>query len=1435
MFPKNPKPIRREIPRGIIESIVFYVKGTEDNKHAGYIEIKDKSSNDSNGIQDLHMGTTSRHKICTTCGNNKLNCHGHPGYINLSYPVKSPMYLERLTKWLKVICHKCGHPIIDTSSFSDAANKAEGNKCRTPGCNFTQPHVIKGKKSTDTNIYITETGSNNRKVQRAMFNHEIFEILSRVSDETVKRFKAQSHPSKMILYTINAVANTVRPDEFVAVGGRSTQNHTTKALSSIMSKNISLPKVIPDMKQLSQNAKLKQDYADLERAVYDMIRGASASAVKQNAGGRQLKSLANDQGSKKGTYRQNGLGRKTFVVGRAVITGDPALKIDEIGIPESAASTFSIPETVQPWNIDRLNTYFNNKQNRYPGCSHVIMYKNNRQYDVTTPAFQKYKLQYGDTLIRNLIDGDWVNFNRQPSALNSSVSGFCVKILKKGNTFRMNPSACNAFNADFDGDQMNILLPKSIAAVNEVQMISNVSNWFISHKTQTPIVGSFQDGLIGLFKFSHHEHKMDKFHAMQLCSNSIGDFRFKKAPDKTYTSHEIISMMLPDINILDRKPGMYKKEFTQYIDYSPEDTSLVISRGKHISGVLDKKFAGQGSNGSIYHIIYNEYGAKKALDVIYSIQQCTNEFMYNSGFTVGLDDIKMSDKSLIEMNHKVSKLIADAVEVNNRLVQRQLYPPIGVSLREHHEDLVVKALNPGSELADSIMENVGNYRENGILSLVLSGSKGKIQNLFSILGILGQQTIEGFRPPRSFAMERTSPYFPKSDLDPLAHGYVPQSFKRGISPKSFLFTSMESRISLINVALSTAKGGEQNRNAIKALESIIVHSGYYTQKHRSISQILYAGTGVDPRFAESVKYPTIKLSNKEFEDKYHVNIKTLDRKQQTPEIKKILDSEFEKIAIDRENYRNAMINDEQVNIINSDLSDSGKQPINVHRIMTDVIHNNGSENYKISDLDIKSAVSAIDKFCNNFSYVFMNDVQESIGAPRPEFYDRSLTLFKILIRSHLCVANMIKPGKVITNDMLQIILDKIRKKFQLALIEYGSSVGIFAAECLTEPLVQAALDSKHRAGANSGSKTSAINKAIELFTIKPTEKMANPYMVLRVLSEYETNQVRVQEIANQIEMLKFGSFIISEAIIFEEFGNPVGKYSEEKSIYVDFFETTPNAQVPKNMSKFCIRFELNKEEMLIKNLTLYTFINVIIEKYGKDLVPIYNSELSDNLIVRCHIRNSFFSDRKQTAHEDVNALMHQITSDIIRGVNGVYNAYTIDTKISEITDDGRIESKTIYFIQTDGSNLADAIEHPMLDPTKCYCDSVMEMYEIFGIETARDKLRDEIFTVMKNDSRAHTTVFADEMTVTGMPTPINESGLKAREKHDILLRASFRNSTKIITAGALDGSRNPVHSTSSSLLLGQPMKFGTHFPTICINQQFIMENAKNFEQLVETL
>lgn len=1451
------------IPYAEISNITLFVLGNNDNQKDSFVDIKyqDASKHNTpypNGVYDLHMGTTDLEFTCLTCQHGKRLCPGHPGRLDLKYPVQSPLFLKEIQKWLKCICFACGKPILGMEKL-DAIIEARVPKfkildtyliltrsvknLKCPSCGTLHPHVTKDR-ADNISLFIEwyetktlEAGNkpkllNKKPIQ--LFPHEIEAIFNRITNETVQKFGKPiiCHPKKYILRKLRAPPNTIRPDLKKIGSGRSNNNDVTVLLQNIIKVNQNFPDEIPP--QIDTESDLAKDIHLLELHVYEMIKGSSSLSKRglSNNSKKPLVSIAKRLPRKVGRIRRNLMGRRANHMARSFITCDPGLRIDEIGVPLIIAQTLDIPIHVRPYNYEQCMIYFMNGDKRYPGCK-KIKKKSTGNIHSITQIKEDFKLEIGDIIYRDLIEDDIVDFNRQPSLEPSSISSMKVKIMYESHTIRLNVTACPLFNADFDGDAMNIIVPRSSRTINEVAQLASPKQRFISYKNGSPIMGEAQDSLVGMAELTRTKTKMDKLHAMRMFSNIPVYHDFSALPfDHIYTGREVVSALFCETGMLinfNRTAKYYDKILAPYRNYDPLDIKVEIDRGVLKTGILDKSSIGEGVGGGIFHIIHNQYGARAAIETSFQLQQFALTYLFNRGITVSIRDLLIPRKAIEEIHDIESSLIAESIQITDKLNQGKIVAPLGKTIEEHYEALQKEALNPGDKLWPPLFTSI-DVEYNCFDKLIMYGSKGKLENFRNISTAVGQIEINGERMKENFG-RRAIAYFMRYDPDPGSRGHISNSYMSGLSVSEFFFHAQDNRYQLINKALSTSITGMYNRMAVKNLESHIIDNMRRVNKSGRIIQLLYGADGVDPRFLEKVFVPIAKadLNEKLFHETFHgaSTLKILGIKPTTA-LTTALDAEYDQLCLDRKQFIDIYLKREPA--AGRIYQEETIVPIHVKRIIDDTLYNLGLKTRNASDLNPLNTIAAVRTLCSNLVYCLLNEIQERKQSPVAKYMQVSTTILKILVRSYLNVATLVRMG--VTNAALEIITRQIKYTYIQSLISYGTAVGIIAAQSISEPLTQMVLDSHHSSGVAS-TKKKGMERVREILNAKPTDKMKAPSMNIFVKSEYHADRTKVQEIANHIEMLIVSQFTKRWDIFYEAYGKPEHPDYVDEARLIKEFEKYNVIKPPSDLVNWCIRLSINKLMLIEKQITMDSMYSAIRKAYPFTHV-IYTTDNSENMFMRIYARNTI-SKKGDLTVDQMRTLTHRILSTTIRGIDGINAAYVKETTRNFLQPDGAIKSSKIYYIFTDGTNLRGVLMNPYVDRRLVQSDSIQETKTHFGIEEGRSKdINELIEQVGDSASYRHFTMYSDEKTYTGNITSIDRYG-SAKRDTSFMLRISDASPISVIENSAINALGDTLEGVSPPIMIGKNPHIGDLYNTFKIDEQFVIDNTQNLEKLLDDL
>jgi DNA-directed RNA polymerase II subunit RPB1 len=453
--------------------------------------------------------------------------------------------------------------------------------------------------------------------------------------------------------------------------------------------------------------------------------------------------------------------------------------------------------------------------------------------------------------------------------------GHRVKVMPYS-TFRLNLSVTSPYNADFDGDEMNLHVPQSDETRAEVQNLCMVPKQIVSPQKNAPLMGIVQDTLLGVYKMSRRDNFIPIEQVMPILMwvpdwDGIVPEPAILKPRALWSGKQIVSMAFPrEVNITqlenDAKPSPHN---------DIKDQSLMIKGGQLIFGQIKKKVVG-ASAGGVIHIIFNELGSDAAVKFFNACQRIVNWWLLHYGFSFGVGDTipdpktaEMIASAVTAAKNKVEEIIIEAT-------QDKLEPLPGMTIRTTFESTVQKFLNEGREGGGKAAQ--GSLKDfNNVVQTVVSGSKGSTVNISQMVALVGQQAVEGNRIPYGFKY-RTLPHFSKDDYSPESRGFVENSYLRGLTPSEFFFHAMAGREGLIDTAVKTAETGYIQRRLVKALEDVMVkYDGTVRNSMGDIVEFIYGEDGLDGAHIEKQSIDTLALGNTAFEKGYKVDVLTTDR------------------------------------------------------------------------------------------------------------------------------------------------------------------------------------------------------------------------------------------------------------------------------------------------------------------------------------------------------------------------------------------------------------------------------------------------------------------------------------------------------------------------------------------------------------------------------
>ena len=1497
-----------------VTGLQFSIMSPEEIKKQSVVEITKHETYDKDipvvkGLFDSRMGTTDMGRTCNTCGLDNLGCPGHFGHVELAKPVYNYHFIDITIKILKCVCFRCGKLKINKNTALIDELKKKSNKKRwtdiyelssavsrcgeenDDGCGCMQPHRYKldginGIQTIwkDLEIPASET------YLTAEYVKTLFE---KISDEDCNLLGFSSvwcRPEWLICTMFPVPPPAMRPTVKQGDSQRMDDDLTHKLSEIVKFNNVLKTKI---------NSFARKEIIDdwYNMVVYHIVtfidneqQGISQATHRS---GRPIKAIRQRLKGKEGRLRSNLMGKRVDFSARSVITPDPNIDLDQLGVPIKIATNLTFPETVNRFNIDELKKYIKNGPDKWPGAKSIIKNNGNR-FTINNTNKAEIILEIGDKLNRHIVDNDWVLFNRQPSLHRMSMMGHRVKVMD-GDTFRLNVSVTPPYNADFDGDEMNMHVPQSFQAMSELINIASVNHQIISPRENKPIITVVQDTLLGLYKLTQSEIiRFSKGNNIVYTSNTnIYDTTsspndYKLVDSCVYTYKQMINI-ISDLSTYDgsipKSDNSYEKngnkinlwsgksilsyiipknvnlemENASYDNINPDDGDLLkklisdhtdkinivkILKGQIQHGTFDKGLFSETSKGLI-HTIFNDLGPDRTNDFINDLQKIVTQVLLIEGFSIGISDM-IADK---RTNEKINSIIHQRKDQIDEILQ-EFHMNIfeGISGQNNNDffegkvnSILNKTINETGKIALSNLDP-----KNRATSMINSGSKGKLTNIAQMTACLGQQNVDGKRIPYGYD-GRTLPHYYKYDDSSEARGFIKNSFISGQTPQEFFFHAMGGREGLIDTAVKTAQTGYVQRKLVKATEDLTVNYDYSVRSSSgTIVQFTYGNDGMDAMHVESQSLYLTKLDPSKLMEKYYFDDKTpwtkYYSKTSVDKCKNIKQETLDNIFYELLDHREYLVSV----IFGGNVQNNINFPVNIERIV---------ENF--SSTNNKSNILPIDIYKGNQKLLDSLHITEETKTNR---------IFKILIDIHLNPKVLITKYKITRNEY-KIICNEIKKKYHSSKISPGEMVGVIAAQSIGEPATQMTLNTFHFAGVSAKSNvTRGIPRLTELLHV--SKNIKSPTTIISLHQEYLSDKNKISFVKNKLEFIKMKDILLSSSIFYDpdnsKYETIIPEDKELLNIYKEFQEIEDPESNNTNYP-WIIRFVFDKEKMLESGIIMEDIYMKLLNYDSERINFIYTDDNSKDLIGRI----SIICDNEEQPingiqdQSDILSIIKNINEDIInnipiKGITNLTDIIISEVSKSKVNDDKtEIHQKDSYSLKTykinrlisDGINLVEAMNSPYVDYINTYSNDIIETSNVLGIEAGRQILMDEIIDVIDHAGEyinlRHIELLCDVMTSKGILTAINRQGIK---RGDIgpLAKCSFEDTTDQLIKAGIFSEKDNLKGVSSNIMMGQRIKSGTGVCDIYLDEEELYkyselsdqdntqyENEDNIDKLLE--
>ncbi|GIQ86444.1 DNA-directed RNA pol I, largest subunit, partial [Kipferlia bialata] len=584
------------------------------------------------------------------------------------------------------------------------------------------------------------------------------------------------------------------------------------------------------MKSGERMAKLVGYSLQLQEAVNGLLDSATASVRNPRPGIRQLIE------KKEGLFRMNLMGKRVNYAARSVISPDPWIATDEVGIPSVFATTLTFPEGVCDANLKRLSKSVRNGPNQWPGANFLQdelgrMINLGKKSDEERAAIAKTlqtptpeALQTGrakpKVVYRHLNNGDPMLVNRQPTLHRVSIMAHKVRVLPGQNTIRMHFASCASYNADFDGDEINLHAPQTYPARAEALQIMLNDRQYVTPTAGNPVRGLIQDHVVAANRmcFRGTFITRDEFCQLVTVGRHVLDPKAKVEvpapailfPEPLYSGKQVFTALLKmstkgaPVTVTGKtrlKPGMFPETYQKW------ETNVTVRNSELLTGLIGKNHI-SAAKGGLVHAVCEVCGELAAGRLLTAIGRVCTRYLQMKGHTCSLGDCPLTKEGdRLRSTHIAPENLA---AVSRETCAKFLDIPEQVL----DADATIKGLSHAlrtDETAGARLDSMFSGRLNQVTSAVLSdtlpnrlkaafpnnclllmvssGAKGSQVNISQIACLLGQQSLEGRRVPLT-VLGKTLPCYEPYDPAPIANGFVADRFLTGLRPQSYFFHCM---------------------------------------------------------------------------------------------------------------------------------------------------------------------------------------------------------------------------------------------------------------------------------------------------------------------------------------------------------------------------------------------------------------------------------------------------------------------------------------------------------------------------------------------------------------------------------------------------------------------------------------------------------------------
>jgi len=1039
-----------EIGETRISTIGFGIFSDAEKLRLSVCEVKnnrlyEKGKPKSHSLYDLRMGTTHSRYLCQTCAGNIKDCPGHYGHVKLKYYCFNVEFLSQLFRVLSCVCCHCSNILLDSKSNKYNEIRAitnprkrlsalvvacsKKNTCFSELfengvsigiCNGKQPQWIR------KDVYLTYTKREEKDLDPEITMRKLMMILRYISDDDIRflgMHPSMSHPLGMVMKILLVPPPNTRPSKTHGRRSAYSEDDLTCALQNIVKLNENIRDSSSANIHLANvnSPTFQQEFLPLQRSIanYQFNRNkTNPNPWGQDRG--SLRSRLSSTSGKNGRMRRDIAAKRQNHSARTVVTGSTDIDVDEVGVPILICMRLAYKERVNSLNLERMKELVQNGPHRYPGANYVIQKGNTYNLRYAT----KISIRPGDIVGRHLRKGDYVLFNRQPSLHRNSLMAHRV-YPTEGKNFTINVGVTPAYNADFDGDEMNMQLILGEETRAECSEIMSVNKNLI--KDGKPIVQLLQHAALSCFLLTQKQVLLNYrqvsdlfFHYHNRSELPPPTLLVRKKP--YWTGIDILSSVLPS---------------ELYLQYK----SLKIVRGTVVSSSpINKEILNKG----IVFTIWKDLGWRVAVDFINGFQKMLMAFLDVQGTTIHIDDCRM-----IKTPQHL-EIIQNTVRYGNEQG--------AISNNEYNIMLAFDTLR--DFIGDEVYRRNSDRSRNGLYNIIESQAKGNLTNAVQIAGMLGQQIDH-----KCGRVAIPTSHFRGSKEFSYAHGLVTSSFTSGLNMNEFFHHMQGGREGLVDTAVKTGQTGYIQRKLAKMMEDLHVYpDSTVRQANGDIVEFAYGGDGMCGNKLESLSIASAELLPLQILDRFFY-VPPLDYYRHDPIVHQRWQTQYLEYSerIVYEDIRTVLLARHYVlSSYHHPNTDVAVQkipilcPIDFRRLLSRAAGTHDSpEDHQVTPFDLSEVTRRFWKYITSKFTPLRNHSFE-------------LLFLETMSAANVCGVYALK------GEALRWMIDQIEETLEKGQAEYYDAVGIVAAQNCTEPMTQMTLSRFHKSGQESN-----LEKSVE--------------------------------------------------------------------------------------------------------------------------------------------------------------------------------------------------------------------------------------------------------------------------------------------------------------------------------------------------------------------